>query len=115
MKDMKIVLPGGAGLVGQNLVAHLKRAGYRNLVVLDKHRANLDVLRRVQPDITVVEADLAEHGDWARHFEGAGAVLPGKRGVKPGLALGFYGADLPRRRCSSRRGMISTKLQGMCR
>ena len=75
MKDMKIVLPGGAGLVGQNLVAHLKRAGYRNLVVLDKHRANLDVLRRVQPDITVVEADLAEPGDWARHFEGAGAVV----------------------------------------
>ena len=75
MNDMKIVLPGGAGLVGQNLVAHLKRNGWRNLVVLDKHRANLDVLRQVHPDITVVEADLAEAGDWARHFEGAGAVV----------------------------------------
>lgn len=74
-KQQKIVLPGGAGLVGQNLVAHLKRAGWTNLVVLDKHAANLEVLRRVQPDITVVEADLAEPGDWERHFEGAAAVV----------------------------------------
>jgi nucleoside-diphosphate-sugar epimerase len=75
MNNAKIVLPGGAGLVGQNLVAHLKRAGWRNLVVLDKHRPNLEVLRRVQPDITVVEADLAEPGDWEKHFEGAAAVV----------------------------------------
>ena len=32
----KIILPGGAGLVGQNLVARLKDRGYRNIVVLIK-------------------------------------------------------------------------------
>jgi nucleoside-diphosphate-sugar epimerase len=74
-KDTKIILPGGAGLVGQNLVARLKARGYSNITVLDKHRANLDVLRKVQPDITVVYADLAEAGDWARHFEGAEVVV----------------------------------------
>jgi nucleoside-diphosphate-sugar epimerase len=63
-KDLKILLPGGAGLVGQNLVAHLKQRGYTNLVVLDKHRANLQVLSRLHPDVTALHADLAEPGAW---------------------------------------------------
>jgi nucleoside-diphosphate-sugar epimerase len=73
--NRKIILPGGAGLVGQNLVARLKARGYRNIVVLDKHRANLDVLRRVQPDITVEYADLAEPGEWRRHFTDGSTVV----------------------------------------
>lgn len=71
----KIILPGGAGLVGQNLVARLKAKGYTNIVVLDKHRANLAVLKQVQPDITAEYADLVEPGDWLRHFEDADAVV----------------------------------------
>jgi nucleoside-diphosphate-sugar epimerase len=73
--NMKIVLPGGAGLVGQNLVAHLKQHGYSNLIVLDKHRPNLKILGSVHPDITAVHADLAQPGDWENHFEDAGAVV----------------------------------------
>ncbi len=75
MKEQKIILPGGAGLVGQNLVARLKERGYRNLVVLDKHRANIEVLRRMHPDIVIEYADLAEPGEWTRHFSEAGAVV----------------------------------------
>ena len=75
MNDTRIILPGGAGLVGQNLVARLKQRGYTNLVVLDKHRANLDVLRGVHPDITIEYADLAEPGDWSRYFDGAEVVV----------------------------------------
>ncbi len=75
MKDRKILLPGGAGLVGQNLVARLKNKGYSNIVVLDKHRANLDILRKVQPDIKVELADLADPGNWQRHFVGADVVV----------------------------------------
>lgn len=75
MLNRKIVLPGGAGLVGQNLVARLKAKGYTNIVVLDKHRANLAVLQRVQPDITAEYADLAEPGGWQRHFAGAEVVV----------------------------------------
>ena len=56
---MKIILPGGAGLVGQNLVARLRAKGYSKIVVLDKHRSNLDILKKVQPDITAEFADLA--------------------------------------------------------
>ncbi len=71
----KIILPGGAGLVGQNLVVRLKARGYTNLVILDKHRANLDVLRRLHPELTIEYADLAERGDWERHFSEAHAVV----------------------------------------
>lgn len=72
---MRIVLPGGAGLVGQNLVVRLKARGYRNLVVLDKHRANLATLRTLHPDITAEHADLAVPGEWQRHIAGADAVV----------------------------------------
>lgn len=37
----KIILPGGAGLVGQYLVARLKGKGNTDIVILDKHRANM--------------------------------------------------------------------------
>jgi nucleoside-diphosphate-sugar epimerase len=73
--NKKILLPGGAGLVGQNLVARLKAKGYTEIVVLDKHRPNLEVLKRVQPDITVEYADLAKPGPWQRHFAGADVVV----------------------------------------
>jgi nucleoside-diphosphate-sugar epimerase len=69
------VLPGGAGLVGQNLVARLRQNGYHNIVVIDKHRANLAALQRVQPDIVTECADLAEPGNWQGHFNGAGVVV----------------------------------------
>ena len=75
MEKDKIVLPGGAGLVGQNLVARLKAKGHSNIIVLDKHQANLAVLKQVQPDITVEYADLAEPGEWLRHFEDAEVVV----------------------------------------
>jgi nucleoside-diphosphate-sugar epimerase len=71
----KIVLPGGAGLVGQNLVARLKAKGFTNIVVLDKHRANLAVLKEMQPDVVAEYADLGEPGDWRRRFEGADAAV----------------------------------------
>ena len=73
--NKKIILPGGAGLVGQNLVARLKAAGYNNIIVLDKHKANLKVLHEVQPDIVAEYADLAEPGEWQHHFQGADVVV----------------------------------------
>lgn len=75
MAPLKIVLPGGAGLVGQNLVVRLKQRGYKNLVVLDKSAANLRVLRQLHPDVTTVEADLAEPGGWEQYFAGADAIV----------------------------------------
>ncbi len=71
MKSARIVLPGGAGLVGQNLVAQLKQQRYSNLVVLNKHRSNLEILRKMHPDIVVEYADLTDSGDWENYLAGA--------------------------------------------
>ena len=75
MTKQTIILPGGAGLVGQNLVARLKARGYTDIVVLDKHTANLAVLSHMHPDIHTEYADLAEDGAWTRHFSEARAVV----------------------------------------
>jgi len=75
MNAIKIILPGGAGLVGQNLVARLVARGHTDLVVLDKHRSNLAILQKLQPGIVAEYADLAEPGPWERHFEGADVVV----------------------------------------
>lgn len=74
-KSSKILIPGAAGLVGQNLIVQLKKRGYTNLVAIDKHTSNLKVLQELHPEITAIEADLAEHGDWEKSFEGADVVL----------------------------------------
>ncbi len=62
-------------MVGQNLSAKLRAKGYSNIIVLDKHRANLAVLKRVQPDITAEYADLSEPGDWQFHFVDAEIIV----------------------------------------
>lgn len=72
---MRIILPGGAGLVGQNLVALLKGRGYSNIVVIDKHHKNLEVLKLVHPDIETIYGDLSELGSWQACFEGADVVV----------------------------------------
>ncbi len=74
-KDDKIILPGGAGLVGQNLIVFLKQAGYTNLVAIDKHPHNTRLLAKLHPDITVIEADLADAGEWQDQFENAATII----------------------------------------
>ena len=72
---MKIVITGAAGLVGQNLIPRLKARGGHEIVALDKHPANTQILRELHPDITVVEADLAAPGSWTTAFANADAVV----------------------------------------
>ena len=71
----KIVLPGGAGLVGQNLVVRMKARGFDDIVVIDKHPQNVAILRQLHPDITVIEADVSTPGPWQDSFAGAAAVV----------------------------------------
>ena len=74
---MRIVITGAAGLVGQNLIVRLKQRGGHDLVAIDKHPGNLAVLRRLHPDITVVEADLAQAGGWESALDGCDSVVVG--------------------------------------
>lgn len=74
MRD-KIVIPGGAGLVGQNLVAHLIAKRYSNIIVVDKHKANLAILKKIHPEVIIEFADISKPGSWQDHFIGADVVV----------------------------------------
>jgi nucleoside-diphosphate-sugar epimerase len=59
-----IAITGAAGLVGQNLIPRLKAHQYTNIIAIDKHPANTATLRRLHPDIRIIEANLAHAGGW---------------------------------------------------
>ena len=62
--DTEIVITGGAGLIGQNLVVALLERGYQKLTVIDKSPNNLATLSELHPAIHALEADLSRPGDW---------------------------------------------------
>lgn len=71
----KIVVTGAAGLVGQNLVARLKGRADLELIGIDKHAANVRLFREVHPEVRIIEADLAQDGDWTGALAGADTVV----------------------------------------
>ena len=77
MSQKKIVITGAAGLVGQNLVPLLKQRGLGEIVAVDKHPTNTATLRRLHPEIRVVEADIAETGPWQTELEGCTHLVIG--------------------------------------
>jgi nucleoside-diphosphate-sugar epimerase len=73
----KIVVTGAAGLVGQNLIPRLKADAENTIVAIDKHPRNTAILRELQPDVRVVEADLAAPGAWQDELEGCTHLVSG--------------------------------------
>jgi nucleoside-diphosphate-sugar epimerase len=73
--ESKIVVTGGAGLVGQNLIQRLTTRGYRRIVAIDKHPVNTATLARLNPEIEVVHCNLAQRGAWEDSFAGAGTLV----------------------------------------
>ena len=74
-KTSKIIIPGAAGLVGQNLIVFLMKAGYTNLVAIDKHEINTKMLADLHPGVTVIQADLAEDGGWQTSLKDADMII----------------------------------------
>jgi nucleoside-diphosphate-sugar epimerase len=74
---MKIAITGAAGLVGQNLIARLQERGGHAIVAIDKHGSNTRLLRGLHPDIRVIEADMAEPGDWQDALRGMDSIVVG--------------------------------------
>ena len=64
----RIIIPGAAGLVGQNLIIQLKEAGYTDIIAIDKHPTNTAILKKLHPDITVLESDLVKDTDWLEYL-----------------------------------------------
>jgi len=77
MAPRKIVITGAAGLVGQNLVPRLKQKILAEIVAIDKHQKNAEILRKFHPDIRVVVEDLATPGAWENELEGCTHLVCG--------------------------------------
>ncbi len=77
MTAERIIITGGAGLVGQNLAVRLAGAGPGCVTSIDKHKANTATLASLQPGMTVIHADLAERGEWESAFTQGGLLVLG--------------------------------------
>ena len=75
MTSNKIVITGAAGLLGQHLIPSLKSRGYSEIVAIDKSAIDTAVLRRLHPEITVIEADIALHDGWQQALGNADALI----------------------------------------
>ncbi len=71
----KIVITGAAGLVGQNLIIQLKQKGDYQIVGVDKHPYNTDLLAQLHPDIKVIKADVSHEGEWADELQGCDVLI----------------------------------------
>jgi nucleoside-diphosphate-sugar epimerase len=74
----KIVITGAAGLVGQNLIPRMMKKNLGELVAIDKHPVNTAILRKLHPELRVVEADLAVPGVWESELEGCTHLVVGQ-------------------------------------
>ena len=72
---MNIIIPGGAGFVGRNLVRVLASENYdmEKITVLDKNEKNLDYVKKY--GLKALHADLAEKQDWYDEFNGKEVVI----------------------------------------
>lgn len=71
----RVVVTGAAGLVGQNLLLMLRERGYRDMVAIDKHAANLEVLHGLVPEARIVAADVAQPGTWEELLDPESVVV----------------------------------------
>ncbi len=71
----KIVITGAAGLVGQNLLPRLKARELGEIVAIDKHVANIEILRRHHPEMRVLTEDLATSDEWQKELEGCSHLV----------------------------------------
>ena len=71
----KIIVTGGAGLVGQNLIPRLVERGHGPIIAIDKHESNTATLAKLNPGVEVIKADLAKLGAWEKAFAGARTLV----------------------------------------
>lgn len=70
-----VVVTGGAGFIGSNLVRELLRRGYRVKVIDNLSTGTLENLHEIRNDIEFVEADIRDVEVLHKHFRGIDVVL----------------------------------------
>lgn len=72
---MKIVIAGGAGFVGRNLVRVMLQQGFKDneIVVIDLNQENLEFFNDYM--VKTVSADLSQQGKWEREFENVDYII----------------------------------------
>ena len=71
----RVVVTGGAGLVGLNLAARLEARRDLDVVFIDKHHRNLMLLGSLFPRFRVVHGDLANNGAWQSEIRKGDVVV----------------------------------------
>lgn len=74
-KNARIIVTGASGLLGQNTILLLREKGYHNILAIDKHHDNIEILKKLNPDLEMIEADLALPGAWEKAFRGGDVLL----------------------------------------
>jgi len=99
-----IAITGGAGLVGQNLVISLFREGYRNILVIDKNKTNLAVLKNLNPLARTIEADLSQPSEhWQEPLKEAHTLI-----MLQAQISGLMKADFTRNSVVSTKNILDT-------
>ncbi len=70
----RVIVTGAAGLVGQNLIPMLAKAGHQ-VTVIERNQHNLSLLQRLNPTIKAFRADVSHRGPWETEFRNADAVI----------------------------------------
>jgi len=73
MKENKILITGGGGFVGRNLIRVMIKEGFKpeNIVVIDKD--NLNFIKKYK--VKIIFADLSEKGKWMNEFKNTDVVI----------------------------------------
>jgi len=72
---MKVLIAGGAGFVGKNLIRVMKEVGFNpvDITVIDKDEVNLNFVKNL--GVTAVLADLSLPGQWGDNFDHQDLVI----------------------------------------
>ena len=90
LNNTKIVITGGAGLVGQNLLVKLLAKGADNLHVIDKSSHNLAIAAQLHPGVDFTGADLSQPGAWQSTVTDADIVVMLHAQIGGNISEDFY-------------------------
>ena len=71
---MKIIVTGGAGFIGSNLVETISNTASEVVIIDNFSTGRLENIPKDQNNLTLVEADISKPGNWQDSFRGADVV-----------------------------------------